>query len=291
MTLQQMIKFCDKKALLINDNINLQYYSYSQRYKFLELKDVSVLQEPHLVSLETTGLPFSLYLITNKGKKYCIMHDEKLNQYINTKFRFSSHLYKGTVFRGDLRKNANNQWFYYIHDISYYNGAICMKPLSERLLYIYDILKNNYKWDEYMNICQIKIRSYFLYEHLEKIENDTIIYFFPENGNKVYKWSKNYNNKKHIHQKEKTILAILHKTDKPDVYQIFYDNEFLGNALVRTLKLSKELNNLFKNHETCSIECKFNERFQKWEPFKWSEHCKDRLRVEETFVEPSFAPE
>ncbi len=72
---QHMTQFCDKKATILVENINLQYYSYSHRYKFLELKDSSVLEEPHLVSLETNGIPFSLYLITNKGKNtvLCMM--------------------------------------------------------------------------------------------------------------------------------------------------------------------------------------------------------------------------
>ena len=70
-----------------------------------------------------------------------------------------------------------------------------MKPLSQRLNLVYDILKNFYKWDEYMNVCQIKIRSYFLYEHLEKVTNQNV-YFYPEKGNIVYKWSKNTINKK-----------------------------------------------------------------------------------------------
>ena len=72
-----MKQFCDKKATFVDD-INLQHYSYQQRYKFVDITNSSVLEEPHLVTLETNGIPFSLYLITIKGKKQCIMYDEKL---------------------------------------------------------------------------------------------------------------------------------------------------------------------------------------------------------------------
>lgn len=281
-----MKQFCDKKACLVD--VDLHNYSYQPRYKFLDFKNSNVLSEPHLVTLETNGIPFSLFLITIKGKKYCIMHDEKLNQSISVKFRFSPELYKGTVFRGDLRKNEHGQWFYYIHDISYYLGDICMKPLSQRLILIYDILKNQYKWDEYMNVCQIKIRSYFLYEHIEKVTDDQIIYFYPENGNKVYKWIKNSTNKTKQNKKNNIILAELHKTDKPDVYQVYYEDECLGNALIRSLKLSKDLFHLFKDKEKYNVECKFNDKFQKWEPIKWSEHCQDHLQVGEKIEEPAF---
>lgn len=280
-----MQQFCDKKANIMN--VNLQYYSYEPRYKFLDLKNTDVLEEPHLVTLETNGIPFTLYLITIKGKKYCIMYDEKLKQSITVKFRFNAELYKGTVMKGDLRKNNNNQWFLYIHDITYYQGEICMKPFSQRLTLIYDILKNQYKWDEYMNICQIKIRSYFLYEHLEKVNNE-VVYFYPEKGNKVYKWIQNSNIKTIQKNKESTIIAELHKTDKPDVYDIYYEDECLGIALIRSLKLSKDLFHLFKNKEKYNVECKFNEKFQKWEPIKWSEHSGGHLQAAETVVEPVF---
>jgi len=281
-----MKQFCDKKANFID--IDLHHYSYQQRYKFLDLKNTNVLEEPHLVTLETNGIPFTLYLVTIKGKKYCIMYDEKLKQSISIKFRFNPDLYKGTVFRGDLRKNEHNQWFFYIHDISYYMGDICMKSLGQRLTLIYDILKNSYKWDEYMNVCQIKIRSYFLYEHLEKV-GDQVVYFYPENGTNVYKWSRNTINKTTQSKKKDIIMAELHKTEKPDVYHIYHEEEMIGNALIRSLKLSKDLFHLFKGKEKYIVECKFNDRFQKWEPIKWSEHSGGRLPVAEaTVVEPAF---
>ena len=274
-----MIQFCDKKAFVMND-IDLHYYSYQPRFKYIDLKDSSILEEPHLVTLETNGIPFTLYLITIKGKKYCIMYDEKLKQSLCVKFRFHSELYKGSVFKGDLRKNEHGQWFFYIHDITYYKGDVCMKTLSQKLTLIYDILKNFYKWDEYMNICQIRIRSFFLYEHLEKVR-DEVVYFYPDKGNTIYKWSKNENYQKKQNEKKSTILAEIHKTEKPDVYQVYYENEFLGNALLRGMKLSKDLFHLFKGREKYNIECKFNDRFQKWEPIKWSEHSGGHLPVVE----------
>ncbi len=274
-----MQQFCDKKAILLEKNINLHHYSYQPRYKFVELTEdnIQVLKEPHLVTLETNGIPFTLFLISIQGKKYCIFYDEKNKIFLSVKFRFSSELYKGTIFKGDIRKNENNLWFFYIHDITYYQGEICMKQLSDRISLIYDILKNQYKWDEYMNVCQIKIRSYFLYEHLEKVNND-IVYFYPDKGNKVYKWVQNSKTAKIKNMNNEIILAELHKTDKPDVYQIYYDSEYLGIALIRTLKLSRDLFKLFKNKEKYNVECKFNEKFEKWEPIKWSEYSEDHLQ-------------
>lgn len=290
-----MYQFCDKKAIFLED-INLQHFSFNHRHKFIDLTldNIESLSEPHLVTLEANGIPFTLFLITIKGKKFCIMYDEKLKKYISVKFRFSPELYKGTVFKGDLRKNEHGQWFYYIHDMTYHLGEICMKQFSTRIKTIYDILKNHYKWDEYMNICQIKIRSYFLYEHLEKVK-DEIVYFYPEKGNKVYKWIPNGKQSVKKNKKDDIIIAELHKTDKPDVYQIYHQGELLGNALIRTLKLSKELFYLFRKHkcEKYNVECKFNEKFQKWEPIRWSEHSEDHLQevpvmsVEEV-VEPEF---
>lgn len=280
-----MQTFCDKKANLVD--YNLDHYSYKTKYNIQDLKSTSVLKEPHLVSMEPNGIPFTLYLISIKGKKYCIMYDERTKQKLSIKLRFNAELYQGTVFTGDLRKNTNHQWFYYIHDIRYYRGEICMNTLSNRLVLIYDILKNQYKWDEYMNVCQIKIRSYFLYEHVEKIQNE-IVYFYPDKGNIVYKWSKQSNNALQKITTKQNMVAELHKTTKPDVYLIMYDNECIGNALIRSLKLSKELFHFMKNKEKCMVECKFNNRFQKWEPIKWFEYSGDHLQAEETVVEPGF---
>ena len=74
-----------------------------------------------------------------------MQNDEKLKKCISVKFRFSPELYKGTVFCGDLRKNEHNQWFFYIHAMTYHKGDICMKSFSERIKMIYDILNTQYK--------------------------------------------------------------------------------------------------------------------------------------------------
>ena len=66
------------------------------------------------------------------------------------------------------------------------------------------------------------------------------------------------------------------KTIHPEIYDLYYLNEDgspvkYENARISSLKTSKLVSKLFKENEIVYVLCKFNEKFNKWEPFKSSE--------------------
>ena len=67
---------------------------------------------------------------------------------------------------------------------------------------------------------------------------------------------------------EKQIFNIKN-TQTPDVYLLYKDNTFIGNACVNTLSVSKFLSNLFKDTHlqmSFNVECVYNTKFEKWTP-------------------------
>ena len=76
--------------------------------------------------------------------------------------------------------------------------------------------------------------------------------------------------------KSKELTFELKKTIHPEIYDLYYLNEEKNtvkyqNARISSLKTSKLVSKLFKENEIVYVLCKFNDKFNKWEPFKGSE--------------------
>jgi len=60
-------------------------------------------------------------------------------------------------------------------------------------------------------------------------------------------------------------------THTPDIYQLYQNNTFIGNACVNTLSVSKFCLNIFKDtslNDTFKVECTYNTKFNKWTPIR-----------------------
>ena len=158
------------------------------------------------------------------------------------------------------------------------------KNIIDRVNIIHRILKEKYSESEYSKTCPIFIKEYFDYNKIEYVKNEFIpnlpysirgLYFIPmriDYSNMLYLFPRE--NKKVIQKpvKKKTIFRIM-KTMKPDVYELYLkDDDNLikkGTALVQNIDLSHKLFEYFENKEQIDevkVECKFDEKFQKWIP-------------------------
>ena len=67
----------------------------------------------------------------------------------------------------------------------------------------------------------------------------------------------------------------LRKTIQPEIYDLYcLDNDKLVKydvARVSTLKISKMIYRLFNDKKEVYVNCKFNSKFNKWEPFEEGE--------------------
>ena len=305
------LKFCFKKAYKLHNNILTEllnqlkfkyryHFNVKKNYETLNESNVDILnKQPHLVTFDINSHPFLLFLTTVKNRKYCLFIENKGNlnlKIYSVKFRFSNELYNGTIFEGELTLNNKQCWIYFINNIYCMNGNVlnCM-PLSKRLSTISDIIKKKYKYDEYMNVCHIQIKSYFLYHHLEmlkelkEIKNKKIL-FIPENDDEksyVFHLNNNYRNNTYVMNNVKknvstaistdtkeSIFQIV-ETDLTEVYKLWTYNEcqkrYKGIACISGLHVSKFVRNLFEqvtNNKNVYVYCKYSDQFKSWIPVK-----------------------
>ena len=174
--------FCNKKALqIISSNIkddikNLintigSFNLISKYYTFLNKKNVNNLKENNfLVSLSTFGKKFVLFITKYNGKKYCIFINKKNDTMTVTQLKFSDEIFLGTLFDGELVKNADDKWIFLINDIAYYKGDnIITKNFLDRQKIIDNILNNEHEFDLNNETLYISKKNYFNYNNIKDL--------------------------------------------------------------------------------------------------------------------------
>ena len=164
------------KSLYKNFNINLKnsYTQYSNR-ELHKLKKYN-----YLLSVQTIGQSYFLYLTKIHNKNYSLFIDKKLikdhilPKIVVVNYRFDESLYNNTIFTGELVKLHNNKWEFIINDIVIYNNKIHNKNFYQKIKLIHDLLKNNYIHDSNLEICSLKIKRYFSPDQFNYIINKFI---------------------------------------------------------------------------------------------------------------------
>ncbi len=260
-----MINFCNKECYLFDNKINLVQCIINDKYE-------NVLEIPtdkdYLITTKFNKT-FLLNLVIIDNKKYTFFIDLETNNYIYCKFRFKDEYYQnnGTLFKGEFYKN-NDKWIFYISTILIKSGEKMDNILfSQKLEIIYNILKNDYIYDEYLNICSLEIKPYFLSEYISSLKDNITLYFIPENSNdnvKVFQYSNNIEKCNNILDNNTQKMKICN-TLIPDVYYC-YDNvgNNKGPIFIKNLNESKLLEKYFKSHSTLISSCFYNYKFKKW---------------------------
>lgn len=287
----KQIYFCNKKSTLLDSNtvnelikqikFKLKFNFESQNIIDLENHESYLKNNPYLATFDTKGTKFLLYLTRHQNKNFCLFIDysnvNKLKIY-SVKFRFNNELYNGTLLDGEISMNDKKSWIYLITDIYYEsNRNVKYELFSEKLQIISNILKNKYIYDDFMNVCHIQMKSFFLYSHFDILRNklndsnNYDILFVPEKFN-MEKLRITISTIKKTEIVSTTIQNFeIKQTEIPDVYKLYKGKEFHSIAGIAKLETSLFVRNLFNNNNnniSIIVKCNYSNRFKSWIPFE-----------------------
>ena len=295
--------FCDKEIDNVTNNDMKQYIldnlktksglQYTSKYAKIYNDNFSKnLNNPHLVCLKSIGSPYFLFCTQINDVNYCFLIDKKIKdgykfpKIFLVHYRFESEIFNGTLFETELLRDNCNKWHLLLGDIYIYRGEkLDNKQITERMNIINDIILNKYIDDTFCNICPIKIKRYFDINQIKYITEEFIdkldyrirgLYFVPLKTSyaKILYMFNDDEYKKSNYKNKTTINFKIVKTIKPDVYELYLNNETKSSiikhsyASIPNIKTSLWLKELFDQKEDIIVECKLNKRFNKWAPIK-----------------------
>lgn len=164
------------------------------------------------------------------------------------------------------------------------SGDIKKNNIIDRYNCILDIITNDYQENILIQQFGLQLTPLFYKKDFEYIINnyqDTInyningIYIHHNNNTYLYIINKLIPNKptieKPIVKDTNEIVLKITKTNKPDIYNLFCNNnEFVGIANIPSLKCSKFIKDMLKDKDYEIVECGYHRIFNKWEPTKIS---------------------
>ena len=252
---------------------------------------------PYMFCLKSNGNPYYMFLTRINNVNTCIMIDKKIQQgyflprMIIVHTMFHNDLFQDTLIDGEMIRDVNNEWIYSINDMYVYKGNHLVDTNTiKRHNMLYNLLEKEYR--QHNDLFYIQVKRLFPLTELRSVVNEfnhqlkytsrgvifkpmfikfkDILYNFDDSLIKQNKKTKVGNTNEFIETKslDNQIFKIKN-TQTPDVYQLYQNNSFIGNACVSSLSISKFLSNMFKDsslHETFTVECTFNSKFNKWTP-------------------------
>ena len=281
---QQIIDILSNKY-----NINFK----SNRAMILNQRSLSYLKvNPHLISIKSTGSNYFLFF-TKINDVNCVFYIDRkvkkgytLPRIISVQYRFDDSVFNDTLLDGELIKDNDNNWMFLISDIVLCKGTLLKCNIIDRFNKLYTMLEKDYIEDIYLDICPLRVKKLFNYSEY----NELITQFIPNlsygirglyfntlnlkhcNQLFMYKNTKKNVIEKKIAKDEQIKTFEIRTTIQPEIYDLYCLKETelvrLDVARVSGIKVSKLLRNLFTTDETAYVKCKFNNKFNKWEPFE-----------------------
>ena len=298
----------EAKDYIINRLKNKYDLSINKKHAFiLNQRSIYFLEKTqHIISIKSSGTNYYLYLTTINNINYCFFIDRKIKsgytypRIISVKYCFDDIVFKDTLLDGELVRDANDNdsWIFLITDILVHNGIKLECNIINRFNLLYEMLTKHYNQNHDIDICPLVVKKLFLYKDYDELITRFIpslpyktngLYFNslnPKHANQLYlfKNSKDNNikkpNIKPIKQNENNTKVLkLKKTDKSDIYSLFCQNRDeehnLGIACISNLRTSKLIRKLFsedKQYDFINVNCKFNQKFKKYEPISKSDN-------------------
>lgn len=295
--------FCNKEVDNVTDNSMKKYIldnlklktdvKYDSRYaKVYNEQFKKNLNNPHVFCLKSSGTPYLLFCTQINDINYSFLIDKKVKdgyeypKIFIVHYRFDHELFQGTLFEVELTRDKHNSWSILIGDIYYMSGkSLKNKQIHDRMNDCNEILENKYIDDSFCNICPLSIKRYFDIQQVEEVINDFIpkltyrvkgFYFVPlKTSYSKILYLLRENDYKKVNSVNKSLISFrIIKTVKPDIYELYLYNEQRSSiikhsyASVKNIEKSQWLKELTEKNDECIVECKFNQRFKKWEPVK-----------------------
>tara|TARA_Y100000817_G_scaffold314943_2_gene316258 strand:+ start:2508 stop:3464 length:957 start_codon:yes stop_codon:yes gene_type:complete len=308
--------FCNKEIDNVTDNSMKKYIldnlniktgiRYNSRYaKIYNEQFQKNLNNPHVICLKSSGTPYLLFCTQINNVNYCFLIDKKIKdgyeypKIFIVHYRFDPKLFQGTLFEVELIRDNNQEWSLLIGDIYTHCGEpLKNMQIHDRINCIIDTMEKNYIDDSFCDICPIFIKKYFDFQEIRSIFNDFIpklpyrvrgFYFVPmkTSYSKILYLFKDTDYKKVNSSNKKFISFRIIQTVKPDVYELYIQNEQKTNiqkhsyASIPDIQTSKWVKELTDTKDEAIVECKYNPLFKKWVPVKEGSQVDTLLDIKE----------
>jgi hypothetical protein len=284
------------KEFILNDmKLKCGGIQYNSRYAKIYNEQYSKnLNNPHLICLKSSGTPYLLYCTQINDINYSFLIDKKVKvgydypKIFVTHYKFDPSIFTGTLFETELLRDKDQNWFLLISDIYYHKSSNSgNQVIMDRMNCIHKLLETEYNSDSFCDICPIQVKRYFDFKDKEFIMNEFIpqlnygtrgLYFIPlkSSYSKILYLFKD-DDLKIKKVKKDTLIFLIKKTLKRDVYDLYLqgNNNIVkhGIACIPNLKCSLMVRNLFNSvcgDSDINVECRFNKKFDKWEPLQKS---------------------
>lgn len=286
------IKFCNQNVIDIKDEL-LKSFILKKLDKFYYLKKKKIITEEELELIKNNKYPIfieynsyrvTIFLTKYQNRNYCILIDQNIPNKVKmliTKIRFNQELYQNdTIFEAEIVFNKN--WDILLYDLKVYKGEVITLDINEKLKKIEYILNNEYLEDKYMNLGCLKVKKKYYYKDLgdiilKKIDQSNYLvtglsfidsenYYLINFQNKIFTENDNEN----IKSKElKNKYFEIRNNIMPDIYELYDINKSkVGIACISNLETSELCIDILDNKDNGVVECKYNNKFKKWEPIK-----------------------
>lgn len=226
-------------------------------------------------------------------------------------YNFTEDYYKGSLYECELLRDKNQKWSLLIGDVYYHQGKSQKNRIvMERINLLHDMMTNDLSETYFLETCPIFIKKYFDYHQTSDILENYIpnlpydirgFYFVPlrcsyskilylfsrdsihkvpltkDNANKVRSSHQSIAKEMPLNQKkcESNPTFRILRTLKPDVYELYGndgdDLQKVGVALIQSILHSHRMLQWIRETQNLKVECRYNERFKKWEPISPSD--------------------
>jgi len=266
--------FCHKKHIVLDEQTKRGIIEqFTSRFRFggvryEELTDVNQLNPSYLISFDKQNkINCLLFMTTFNNKKYSVFIID--NNIYSVKFRLDPGLYNGTLIAGEISRNQKDCWVFYVNDMIYYMGNYTQQlQLSNRLEMCHDFIRNKYTYDDFMNVCHVQMKSYFIFNHLTFVSKDCRLVFHPEySNNMTYYYNVKINDTKENEEEVKDRQFLIRRIDENtyDMYIPETDKHF-GLLGITSMEMSKYLTKIFKDNNELLLMCKYSSFVNTWLP-------------------------
>lgn len=226
------ISFCSKRAFNILDEtlkqeiltkLHKNYYITikDKNFYILNSKNIKYIEKnPHILSVKSIGSLYYLFLTIIDGRKYCLFIDKKIKEghkfprIISVIYRFDDAVFQDTVFDGELLRDEDDNWLYLINNLVLYKGELYKnKNIVQKLGKVYQILTDEYKKDDYIEICQLYVKRLFGYHEWDYIINTYIPNLKYKTRGLYFEGIRNLNNHLYLFQRNQTFNKISSSSD------------------------------------------------------------------------------
>lgn len=170
-------------------------------------------------------------------------------------------LQMGTIFSAYSVKDNENKRTMIIEDVLQWGDKSVWftHTFSQRWELLREFFEKHYLQDLMLQSQKFVLQTYVpIHELNEPSDRQVLEFCMEQKGTKRFIW----NPPKVEHIRVEDIVAKRESTFGPDVYSVYRNNEKLGQALVRTLTVSKALRNA---GDIIPVSVLFNKQFEKWE--------------------------